>query len=108
MLECAFPALGTEHCLQQAKRDSADNWTEGKRGQDSTTEHTHAWETPPEAPGSGEQGTLHCRTRQAPLFIRLLLLRARDIANLPNTQKQTQGVRYNEETEKHLPNKRAG
>lgn len=40
----------------------------------------------PEVSGSGEQGTLHCRTFQN--FIRTRLSRAGDIANFPNIQKE--------------------
>ena len=38
-----------------------------------------------EASDSGEQGTLHSRTPWDLFFIRLLLLRAGDIAVFPNT-----------------------
>ena len=48
-------------------------------------------------PGSGEQGTLHCRALQDLFFTRPLLVRAEDMADLPNTQKQTDRVRQNEE-----------
>jgi len=40
------------------------------------------------------------------LFRRPPLLRAGDIADLPNTQKQTQRVRQNKETGKYVPNER--
>ena len=50
----------------------------------------------PEAQGSGEQGTLHCRALQD-FFIKPLLSRVGDTANFPNTQKETQIARQNEE-----------
>ena len=65
-------------------------------------------ETFPEIPGPGEQGTLHCRALQGLFFIRLLSLRAREIADFPNTQKKIQKVRQNEETQKHLPDRKTG
>jgi len=43
--------------------------------------------------GSGEQGTLYYRVLQDLFFMRPLLPRAKDLADIPNTQKQTQGVR---------------
>ena len=38
-----------------------------------------------EMPGSGEQGTLHCRALQDVFFICPLLSITRDIAGFPNT-----------------------
>ena len=52
-----------------------------------------------EVPSSREQGTLHCRALQDLFFIKLLPLRVEDVADFPSTQKQTQRVRQNEETE---------
>ena len=49
----------------------------------------NTYETLPEAPGYGEQGTLHCRALKNLFFIRLLLLKARGRADFPNTKKQT-------------------
>ena len=40
-----------------------------------------------EAPGSGEQGTLHCRALQDLVLIRPLHSRAGDVADFPNTKK---------------------
>ena len=59
-------------------------------------------------PGSGEEGTLHCRAIQDHFFIRPLLARAGDIDDFPNTQKQLQRVRQNKETEEYVPNERTG
>jgi len=57
----------------------------------------------PEVPGSGKQGKVRCRALQDLFFRRPLLSRAGDIADSPNTQKQTQGVRQNEETKELGP-----
>ena len=68
----------TKHCPQQAKRATADNWAERKRGQDSTAGHTqHTRETLPEVPGTGEQETLHGKALPDLVFIRPLLSRAK-------------------------------
>lgn len=37
-----------------------------------------------------------------------LLSREGDVIDFPNTQKQTQGVRQNEDTEECIPNERTG
>ena len=42
----------------------------------------------PETPGPREQGTLHCRALQDLFFIRLLSLRAREVADFLNTGKK--------------------
>jgi len=63
---------------------------------------THIGDTP-----EGEQGTLHCRALQD-FFIRSLLSRAEDVADFPNTQKQTQRVRQNEESDEYVSNERMG
>ena len=71
---------------------------------------THIRDTP-EAPLSSEQGTLNCRALQDLFFIMPLLSSAGDVADFPNTQKQTERQneeteRQNEETEKYVPNER--
>ena len=71
-------------------------------------EHTQHTQHTPEAPGSGEQGTLHYRTLQKLFFIKPLLSRTGDVSDFPNTQKQTERVRQNEETEEYVPNERTG
>ena len=38
----------------------------------------------------------------------LFIIRSGDIADIPNTEKQTQRVRQNEETEEYVPNERTG
>ena len=43
----------------------------------------------PEAPGSGEQGTLHCTVLQDLFFIKPLLSILGDIADFPNTVTDT-------------------
>ena len=53
----------------------------------------------PEVPGSGEQGTPHCRALQDLFFIRPRLSTAEDTADFPNTEKQTQRVRQNAKKE---------
>ena len=68
---------------------------------------THIGDTP-EVPGSGEQGILQCRAQQDLFFISLLLSRTGDTADFPNTKKQTQRVRQNEETEEYVPSERTG
>ena len=100
--------LGTKHCPQQAKRASADDWTEGISGQDTTEHRQNTLETFPEVPGFGEQGKLHYRALQEFFFIRPLPSRAGDVADLPNVQQQTQGGRQNEDTEECVPNERTG
>ena len=57
-------------------------------------------------PGSGKQGKLHHRALQDCFFIRPPLLRAGDVADFPNIQKQTKRDRQNEETEEYFPNER--
>lgn len=47
--------------------------------------------------GSVEQGILYCRAFQNGFFIKTQLLRAEDVANFPNTWKQTQRSRQSEE-----------
>ena len=47
---------------------------------------THIGDTP-EAPGSGERGTLHCRALQDLFFIRSIL--ARDLADSLNIETNT-------------------
>ena len=47
-------------------------------------------------PDSGEQETLHYKAQHDLFFIRLLLSRAGDTADLPNTQQQTQRIGKNE------------
>ena len=59
-------------------------------------------------PGSSEQETVHCRTLKDLFFIRLLLSRTGNVAEFPDTQKQTQRVRQNEETEEYVANERTG
>ena len=56
--------------------------------------------------GSGEHGTLYCRALQDLFFIGPLLLRAGDIADFLNTQKQAPRLRQNEETEEYLSKNR--
>ena len=55
---------------------------------------------------SGKQGTLHYRASQDIFFKRPLLSKAGDLADFPNTKKQIQRVRQNNETEKYIPNER--
>lgn len=66
---------------------------------------THIGDTP-EASGSGKLRTLHYRILQNLFFLKPLLSRGRDIANFPNTKKEAQRVRQNEETEDYVPNER--
>lgn len=54
-------------------------------------------------PGCGEQRTLFYKPPGDLFFIRPLLSRARNVANFPNTQKQTQIIGQNEETKEHVP-----
>lgn len=49
---------------------------------------------------------LHCRTLQELFFIKPLLLRAGDVADLPNTEKQMQRAGQNEETQECVSNER--
>ena len=70
--------------------------------------HARDIEDSPDAPGSAEQETLNCRALQDLFFIRALLSRAGDIADFPNTKKQSQRVRQPEETEEYVPNERTG
>ena len=65
-------------------------------------------ETLLEAPGPGEQGTLHSRALQDLFFIRPLPSRTGDIADFPNTQKQAERLRQKEETEEFAPDERTG
>ena len=58
-------------------------------------------------PGSDEQGTLNCRALQDLFFIKSLLSIAEDVADFPNTQKQTQRDRQNER-QKFILNERTG
>ena len=51
---------------------------------------------------------MHCRALEDLFFVRPLLSRAGDVADFPNTQKQTQRVMQNEETEQDVPNERTG
>ena len=55
-------------------------------------------ETLPEATGPEEKGPLDNRALKDPFFIKPLPSRTRDIADLPNTEKQTQILRQNEKT----------
>ena len=56
----------------------------------------------------GDQGASDCRALQDLFFIRPLLSRVGDGADFPNTEKQTQRVRQNEETEEYDPNETIG
>ena len=58
-----------------------------------------------QVPDSDEQETLHSRTLQGLFFIRTLLSSA-DISVFPNTHRQTQRVRQNEEAEEYVPKER--
>ena len=60
----------------------------------------------PEAPGSGKQGTLDCRAPQDLCFIKPLISRAGDVADIPNTQKETEGVGHSEETKECVSNEK--
>ena len=66
---------------------------------------TYIGETP-EAPSSGEQGTLHCRAQQDLFFIRTLLARAGYVAVFLNINNQR--LRQNEETKEYDLNERIG
>lgn len=61
-----------KQCSQHAKRDTTDQWTEGKSSKDTTGHIQHTEESLPEVPGPWEHGTLHCRAFQDLLFIRTL------------------------------------
>ena len=67
--------------FQQQERGFADDWTKAKEAkpQQEGTHNTHR--DIPEAPDSGEQGTLHSQTLQELFLIRPLLSRARDVAD---------------------------
>ena len=52
--------------------------------------HKTLIEDTPEMKGSSEQGTLHCRELQDLLLIRPLLPMGGDVADFPETEKQTQ------------------
>ena len=92
----------TKSCPQQAERNTEDDWTEGKHISviEQGTCNTH--KRYPQVPGSGE---VHCRILWTVFFIRPLLSKARDIVHFPNTQKQTQRVRQNEEPDEYVPKK---
>ena len=60
------------------------------------------------APGSSEQGAVHYSTPYSLFFIRPWLSKSGDVADFPNTQKQRQKIRQNEETEEYVPNDRTG
>ena len=64
-------------------------------------------ETISEAPGSGEQETLHSRALQDVFFIRPSISTARDIEDFPKTEKQAE-TSQNEKTEEFDPNERTG
>ena len=63
-----------------------------KSGQNTEAGHSNTQGEISEAPGSGEQMILHDRALKDLYFIRQLLLRAGNVANFPNTEKQTQRV----------------
>ena len=53
------------------------------------TTQEHTGDTP-EAPGSGEQGTLHCRALRDLFFIRSAPSRAGDVVDFPNRNRHTE------------------
>lgn len=94
-------------CAQQENWVIAAGWA-GSNCRLATIVGTHS--THKEQPWStwfGDQGTLCYRVPQDLSFTRSLLSIPGNIPDLPNTYKQTQGVRQNEETEKSLPNEGA-
>lgn len=58
----------------------------------------------PGMPTSGDQEGLVFGAPQELLYTRLLLSRPVEIPGLPNTSKQAQRIRQNEETEDYVPN----
>ena len=59
----------------------------------------------PEAPGTGEQGTLHNRAPHDLFFITPSFSRAGDIADLLD-HRQAQRLRQNEKIDKFIPSER--
>ena len=53
-----------QHCPQQAKRDSANNWPEDEAARTKQQSTYSTYWTLPEEPVPGEQGTLHRRALQ--------------------------------------------
>lgn len=94
---CHSNNTGTKHYLQQREIMEVTR-LKAKEAQPHQVHTTHIGNTP-EIPDSDEQGTLPCGSLQDLFFIRLLLLRAGDIVDFPNTHKQTQRVRQKEDIE---------
>jgi len=83
-------SIGTKPCPEWAESHCRWwDWRQKQLSHNSRAQATHIGETP-EAPGSGEQEIMHCRALQNLFFIRPLLPRAGDTADIPNTEKQTQ------------------
>ena len=82
--------------------------TEGKRCKNITGHMQQTQKAHPEAPGTGGQGTLHCRAFQDLFFIEPLPSRVGNVAGFLNTQKQAQIGRQNEKMEKFFLNERTG
>lgn len=94
---------GTNHCSQQAERASADHWAEGKRPRFMSTAHeTYTGNTP----GIVSWRKGNSATQDSTRTLLKATIKNKRSSYLPNTQKQTQRVRQNEETEKSVPNGR--
>ena len=89
-LDWSTDATGTKHFPQQEKSHCRRLHWKKKQPRLNIRAYTiHIGDTP-EAPGSGEQKTLHCRTLED-LFIKPFLPKA-DVADFPDTHKHTQIV----------------
>ena len=91
---------------QKAKKAIANDWTKGKRGLTTTIECAQHIGDTSEVPVSGDQRTLHCNAPQDLFFIRPLLSKAGDIADVPKILKNSHRVTQNEDTEEYIPNER--